>query len=150
LVYESGRVDDYSHVIAGINPGLMETDPEYLSYVMKDLLNKARVERYLKTALMTPEDIAKIQQEEMRAKGRTHTWECGRYIGNVVRNEQGKLVNRFNQTIGSIMHNTAEMQSARAKEQQRQERQAMINAKRKEIAKLQAEMQELGEEGWTH
>lgn len=141
-----GRQDQYEHVIAGINPGLMETDPEYLKFVMQGLFGKARVERYLETALMSEEEIQETQKEEIARTGHDHTWACGRYIGKVERNAKGELVKKFNAEVGSIMHNTAEMKSARNVAQLKRAKREEIAAKQAELAAQMAELASIGAE----
>lgn len=133
-----GRQFEYEHVIAGINPGLMETDPEYLNYTIKELFKQERVKKYLKWAMMTETEI-----DEERNIGDKKACPCGRYIGEVQRREDGRLGRMFNMSIGKIMHGTAEMQSKRRAEKQAKEarRQEMLATKRAEIARLQAELE---------
>ena len=134
-----GRQFEYKHVIAGINPGLMETDPEYLKYALKALFEQKRVNRYLDMALMTEEEI-----QQARSAGDRTVYPCGKYIGDIKRNDDGRLGKRFNASIGRMMHNTAEMQSKREtfRKEQEARKQARLAAKKAEIARLQAELDE--------
>lgn len=83
--FESLRANEYRGVLAQIDVNLLQTDSEYCSCVMKELLNKRRVETYLEAGL-----------EE------TPNRPCGKYVGGIGRNERG--YNKvFSQKIGKLL-----------------------------------------------
>ena len=134
------RGSSYTHVIAGIDPNLMESSPQYLEYLVKKFLVQRRVNEYKESSMMTEEEL----NAEFERTGNTKRVPCGRYIGEVVIKEGGKLGRRFNYTTGQAMHHTPEMEAKRAKHREELERnrQASIQRKRDQIAKLQAEIAE--------
>lgn len=134
-----GRRFEFEHVIAGIDPELMEKDPHYLSYAIKNLLGQNRVKGYLEKSLMTEEEL-----EKARNAGDKTMYPCGRYIGEITKKEDGSLGKRFNGRIGRMFHNTSEMQCKRdtVRREKEAQRQARIADKKARIARLQAELEE--------
>lgn len=137
LNYETGKFDNtreeqYRGVLAEIDIELLETDPTYISAVMKRLLNKSRVERYL-------EDGLKEKPERP----------CGKYVGGIKKDENG--YNKFfSMEVGEFSHNSKLMIERRQKhrEELEEKRQKNIKAKEDEIRRLQEEINnmEQGEE----
>lgn len=126
----------YEHVIAGINPDLMNSDPTYLSAVIKKLLEKERIERYKSYSLKSEEEILKAKDA-----GDKQIVACGKYVGNVI-NREGKWRNGFMGDVGMTLHNSPEMKEERKAYKERMEeiRREKIEQKKAEIAKLQAEL----------
>lgn len=153
----SGEINyDYVHVIAGIDPYLMETNKEYFFEVMKGLFKESRVKgEYLPTRLKTEEEIeqeaTRIREEQARVQregGDPSTIRksqimapCGRYIGCVIERE-GRIVRGFNPDVGKALHNSPEMKKEREAYKERQARQEVARAKREEIARMQHELDE--------
>lgn len=125
---ETGKLDSmkaqaYRGVLAEIDLELLQNDLDYCNMVMNKLLDKQRVERYLETGL----------QEEPEQP-------CGKYIGGVEQTEKG-YGKFFSTIVGQISHNSKLMVD------RRQERRAMIEAKRqKDIADKKAQIERLQSE----
>ena len=77
---------EYRGVLAQIDLQLLKSDPEYCKKVMKSLLDKQRVEKYLQAGL-----------EEMPERP------CGKYIGGVMKTEKGYR-KFFSQEVGKASH----------------------------------------------
>lgn len=139
---EVGSRTAYKHVVAGIDPNLMESNPEYLSAVIKKLLEKERVERYESYSLKSEAEILKE-----REAGDDRIVACGKYVGSVI-NSNGKWRNVFIGDIGRMFHSSPEMQEERRTHKERMEeiRKEKIEQKKAEIARLQAEVGEYEEQ----
>ncbi len=119
-----GRRNEYKNILAEIDMGRMQTDSRYCQFVMRGLLNRKRVLRYLEKGLRDSPDIP-----------------CGKYVGGVRYLEGGKLDKFFSCDVGQAAHSSPEMVSMREKHKQREE------AKRAaEIAERQARIQRLNDE----
>ncbi len=118
--FDSLRAQEYRGVLAEIDLELLQTDPNYCNMVMKGLLDKQRVERYLESGLQeTPEQP------------------CGKYIGGVRQTERG-YGKFFSTVVGKASHNSDLMVK------RRQERREMIEAqKQKAIADKKAQIKKL-------
>lgn len=125
--YNSLRAQDYQRVLAEIDLELLQTDVNYCNMVMKGLLDKQRVEKYLENGLQeTPE------------------YPCGEYIGGVRKKEQS--YNKFFSTVvGRASHNSESMVNKRQqyREKMEKQRQEAIENKEAQIAKLQSEIDNL-------
>lgn len=124
---ESINARNYKGVLAQIDLTLLQTDPNYCSVVMRQLLNRNRVNKYLEDGL----------QE-------TPSKPCGKYIGGVRKTENG-YDKFFYLPIGKASHNSDLMKKRReeyrkGKEKRKQEE---IDRKRDEMHKLQNEIDEL-------
>lgn len=121
---DSPRATAYRGVLAQIDLDLLQKNPEYCNAVMKGLLNRMRVERYLEQGLQeTPKQP------------------CGKYIGGVRENESG-YEKFFMQPVGQANHDSDFMRNRRQENRERLEaaRQSAIASKQSQIAKLQAEI----------
>ena len=103
---------------------LLENDINYCNMVMKKLLDKERVEKYLENGL-----------EE------TPKQPCGKYVGGVKKTENG-YTKFFSTTVGQASHNSELMVNRRKEHREMLERkkQKDIENKRAQIAKLQREI----------
>ena len=124
---EMGRKANYRGVLAEIDLNLIKRDPTYCEWVMKGLLDKKRVEKYLDTGL--------IENPETP---------CGKYIGGVRPTEQG-YEKFFSGSAGKASHNSELMVNRRLEHRQKQEtkRQQAILDKQAQIVKLQNEVDDL-------
>jgi len=128
---EIGRRVQYRGVLAQIDLNLLQTDREYCYTVMKGLLNKKRVEQYLDRGL----------QENPEKP-------CGKYIGAVMQKENGDgYCKVFDERIGRQSHYSDLMVNRRIEHRKQQEmlRQKQIDDRRKQIEKLQGEIDSLEE-----
>lgn len=125
--FENLDAEKYREVLAEIDLQLLQNDSNYCNIVMKDLLDKQRVERYIENGLQeTPEQP------------------CGKYIGGVRHTEKG-YGKFFSIIVGQASHNSELMIN------KRKERRSMIEAKRQkdiadkkaQIARLQSEIQSM-------
>lgn len=80
-----------SHVIAGVNPRLMTTSPDYLEYVVKFFLDPKRVNEYMESSMMSEEEL----KAEYEKTGNTKRLPCGRYIGHVTIKDNKYLERRI-------------------------------------------------------
>lgn len=122
--FDSLRAQEYRGILAEIDLGLLQSDPNYCNMVMKGLLNKQRVERYLENGLQeTPEQP------------------CGKYIGGVKQTEKG-YGKFFSTVVGRASHNSALMVNRRQEYRSRidAQRQEAIANKRAQIEQLQSEL----------
>ena len=114
----------YRDILTEINLGLLQSDPEYTEMVMKDLLDKGRIERYLENGLReVPEHP------------------CGKYIGGVKQTEEGYR-KYFSDEVGRESHYSDVMKKKREKyrETKRKAMEEQRRAKENEIAKIQNEI----------
>lgn len=124
---ESPRAGQYKGVLAELDLRLLQTDPNYCSMVMQDLMDKQRVERYLEDGL----------QEQPKVP-------CGKYIGGIRQSEQG-YTKFFNPSVGLVSHNS-DLMIGRRRERQamlEERRQQLVQNKKAEIARLQNEVNDL-------
>ena len=112
---------------------LLSEDEAYHIALMRDLLNKARVEKYIQQGLQD-----------------SPAQPCGNYIGQIalMQNAQtGQMYygKRFRMPIGREVHNLPEQVAKRQKHKQEEEqrRQAVIADKQARIQKLQSEIDDL-------
>lgn len=124
---EIGRRTEYEEVYLGIDQNLIQTDNNYCYAVMKNLLNKKRIEQYLQRGM----------QEQPENP-------CGNYVGEIVKNERG-YVKIFKTEVGRAVHNSGFMQQKRKENQIRIEeaRQKLIYDKNEQIARLQKEIEDI-------
>jgi hypothetical protein len=123
-LFDSLRAQEYRGVLAEIDLELLQTDPNYCNMVMKELLDKQRVERYLESGLQeTPEQP------------------CGKYIGGVRQTERG-YGKFFSTVVGRASHNSDLMINRRKEHREMIElqRQNAIENKKAQIKKLQSEL----------
>lgn len=124
---EIGRRADYRGVLAQIDLNLLQTDANYCYTVMKGLLDKKRVEKYLDRGLEETPDLP-----------------CGKYIGGIEQKEnQYKKV--FDPSVGRMSHYSNLMVRRRQdfRESQEIKRQRQIDSRRKEIERLEGEIEDL-------
>lgn len=121
---ESGRRAQYRGVLAQIDLNLLQTDANYCQAVMKGLLNQNRVEQYLDRGLEENPDMP-----------------CGKYIGGIIEKD-GKYRKSFDPNIGRQSHYSDLMVNRRKEYRENQEmrRQQQIEDRRKQIEKLQSEI----------
>lgn len=120
---ESLNARDYRGVLAQIDPTLLQTDKDYCSVVMRKLLDKKRVTKYLEDGL----------QE-------TPNQPCGKYIGGVKPTEKG-YGKFFSLPVGKASHNSDLMVNCR-----REYRENIEAKKQKEIADKKSQIQQLQSE----
>lgn len=93
---ESYRATDTRDILLGLDFGKLQ-DFDYLDLLMTQLLEKARVERYLQNGL----------QENVNQP-------CGNYVGAVgISKQTGNYVKEFNLAVGEAVHHSPEMVEAR-------------------------------------
>lgn len=115
----------YKTVLAQIDLRLLQTDPAYCKKVMKELLDKKMVERYIENGF--DEDS---------------NYPSGNYIGGVIKSKDGYR-KVFNQEVGKAVHNSENMIKARGEHKEIEEYRKKI----KEISKFQIEkVKDEGEE----
>ena len=117
---ESIRANEYRGVLIQIAPIRLQQDSDYCRMVMKGLLNRDRVTKYLSEGL----------SENPRVK-------CGKYVGGI-RIENGMYKKFFDVEAGMASHNSKLMIERRAK--LRNDERRKIESK---IAKKEAEIAEL-------
>lgn len=125
--FDSLRAQEYRGVLAEIDLELLQSDPNYCNMVMKGLLDKQRVERYLESGLQeTPEKP------------------CGKYIGGVRQTEKG-YGKFFSSIVGRASHNSELMINRRQQHREMMEaqRQKAIADKKDQIKKLQSELESM-------
>ena len=122
--FDSLRAQEYRGVLAEIDLELLQTDPNYCNMVMKELLDKQRVERYLESGLQeTPEHP------------------CGKYIGGIRQTEKG-YGKFFSTIVGKASHNSELMVNRKQEHREmiEKQRQKAIADKKAQIEKLQSEL----------
>lgn len=124
---EQSRRVAYQNIMTEIDIGLLQTDPNYCMMLMKNLLNKSRVEKYLNEGLKESPDIP-----------------CGKYVGGV-RVIENKYRKYFDPQVGKVSHNSQEMKDKRTQYREALEsaKQQIINEKQQKMARLQEEIDEL-------
>ena len=122
-----GRRNQYENILAEIDINQIQIDGRYCQFVMRQLLNRKRVLRYLEKGLRESPDTP-----------------CGKYIGGIQMTSNG-YAKVFNQYIGNIAHNTNEMKMQREiyKRQEEQRKAAEIAEKQQQIRDLQKQIEEL-------
>ncbi len=124
---EFGRRVQYEKILMDVDTNLLQRNSNYCNYVMKNLLNKERVDEYLKRGL----------QENSEQP-------CGNYVGGVrtINNGYRKV---FDPIVGKMVHESLEMKQKREEDRERQEQQKQDNiSKRKsEIERLQREIEDM-------
>ena len=124
---ESLRATQYRGVFTEINLELLQKDKNYCYMVMKGLLDKERVEKYLENGL----------QENPKKP-------CGKYIGGISKTEKG-YEKFFTEEVGMASHNSKLMVERRQENRLKVEaiKQHDIEAKKEQIRKLQSELDEM-------
>ena len=121
---ESGRRSLYRGILAQIDLNLLQTDANYCYTVMKQLLEKSRIEKYLCQGL---------EKNPERP--------CGKYIGGVeiIENEYKKI---FDANIGRESHYSKLMIDRRRENDLKQqiEQEEQIRRKQEQINKIQEEI----------
>ena len=122
-----GRRDDYKNILTEIDFRKLQTDSNYCQFVMKNLLNRNRVTKYLEQGL---------ENNPQRP--------CGNYIGGV-RTIGGRLEKFFAANVGLSCHNSPTMIAKRRAYQRRQQAQKnkIIKGKYEQIRKLNREIDDL-------
>lgn len=122
--FDSLRAQSYQGVLAEIDLELLQSDSNYCNMVMKGLLDKQRVERYLESGL-----------QELPERP------CGKYIGGVRQTEKG-YGKFFSVIVGRASHNSELMINRRQEHRARikAQRQKAIADKKAQIEKLQSEL----------
>ena len=90
-----GRMNQYKDILTKIDFNLLKNDPAYVRVLMEELLDKARVERYLMNGL----------QEKSEQPS-------GKYVGSIDLID-GVYRKYFDSRIGIMSHNSPEMQIKR-------------------------------------
>lgn len=123
-----GRMFDYRGVLAEIDLEQLQTDQNYCYIVMKDLLSKQRVERYLSKGLEENPDTP-----------------CGKYIGGVRKMPENQYQKFFSIQTGKACHYSDFMVNRRreVREAEEKRRQQIRAQKEAQIKKLQAELDEM-------
>lgn len=124
---ETGRRNDYKEILTQIDINLLQSNPNYCISVMKNLLDKKRVEKYLEDGFKENSSL-----------------ECGNYVGSIERREN-KYLKWFNPDIGKAVHNSSFMiQKRNENKMQEEERiQRSIKDKQRRIDMLRQEIEEL-------
>lgn len=126
--YENFNAKNYKEVQAQIDPDLLKNDEDYCNAVMKGLLKRDRVEKYLKSGL---------KENTERP--------CGEYVGGIdkIENKYRKI---FSERIGKILHNSRFMQEKREiyRKKVNLEKEKAIREREAEIQKLKSEINEIG------
>lgn len=117
----------YKEVLAEIDLELLQSDPNYCSVVMHELLDSHSVDSYLQTGL----------QENPNQP-------CGNYIGGVRLTENG-YGTFFSPIIGRVSHNSELMVNKRQQRREKIEakRQQAIQEKKAQLARLQTELDDM-------
>ena len=125
--YESPRAEQYRGVLAEIDIELLQKDPNYCNAVMRSLLNRQRVEKYIENGLQETPEVP-----------------CGKYVGGIMRTEEG-YKKYFNEKIGRASHNSPLMVARRQKNREEIEarRRRAIDYKKEQIARLQGEIEDM-------
>ena len=122
------RRTQYREVLAEINLEQLRTDYNYCEAVMKGLLNKERVEKYLSRGLQeNPENP------------------CGKYIGGVRKTPENTYQKFFSKRAGEASHNSEFMINRRreVRENEEKRKQQLKTQKEAQIKKLQEEIEGL-------
>lgn len=123
-----GRYSDYTEILAEIDLEQLQTDQNYCYIVMKDLLSKQRVERYVNKGLEENPDTP-----------------CGKYIGGVRKTPENQYQKFFSVQTGKACHYSDFMVNRRreVREAKERRRQQIIEQKEAQIRKLQSEIEEM-------
>lgn len=97
-----------TEVLAEIDPSLMRHDEEYTCAVMAKLLNRERVEKYMKDGM-----------------SKTPLTPCGNFIGAIKQKDDGIYIKYFDKSIGATIHNSRYMSEKRRREEEAKTRRAM-------------------------
>lgn len=106
-----------------VEPNLLRTNDEYVTWVMKELLNKNRVRSYHERGLIDNPDVP-----------------CGNYVGEIETKQDGSFGKIFDNFIGTYVHNMPAVRQVRAQYQERQRIEKAKQARREELYK---ELQDL-------
>lgn len=106
-----------------VEPNLLRTNDEYVSWVMKGLLNKNRVRAYHERGLIDNPDVP-----------------CGNYVGGIEVKADGSFKKVFDNFTGTYVHNMPAVRQVRA---QHQERKRIEKAKQARIEELNKELHDL-------
>lgn len=106
-----------------VEPTLLRTNDEYVSWVMVALLNRSRVKSYIERGLLDNPDVL-----------------CGNYVGGIETNPDGSFGKNFDSFIGTYVHNMPAVRQARAQYQERKRIERAKQARREELYK---ELQDL-------
>ena len=121
----TGKVSWYNQkdAIMAVEPNLLRTNDEYVSWVMKGLLNKNRVRAYHERGLIDNPDVP-----------------CGNYVGGIEVKADGSFKKVFDNFTGTYVHNMPAVRQVRA---QYQERKRIEKAKQARIEELNKELHDL-------
>ena len=127
---DTGRRNQFTDVKLGLDVNKFFSDPQYQDVLMRQLLEKKRVERYIGEGLKD-----------------NPAQPCGNYIGYVgysIQSNSNEYKTLFSGSVGHEVHSN-EMLTKREKHKQYQEeqRQEMIARKQAEIDRLQKEIDTL-------
>lgn len=129
---KTGKLDyinaqQYKGVLAEIDLDLLLVDKDYCNKVMRDLLNKKRVEKYLTDGLEEEPDIP-----------------CGKYVGGIMKTEKG-YKKFFSKEVGIASHNSISMKKSREEYRMiiKKQRERDIQASKMEIKRLQDKISEM-------
>ena len=125
--YESPRAEQYRGVLAEIDLDLLQKDPNYCNAVIRGLLDRDRVERYLEMGLQETPELP-----------------CGKYVGGIMKTKEGYR-KFFNEKVGRASHNSPLMIQRRQRHREEEEdiKRRRIADKKDEIARLQGEIDEM-------
>ena len=128
---DTGRRNQFTDVKLGLDVNKFFSDPQYQDVLMRQLLEKKRVERYIGEGLKD-----------------NPAQPCGNYIGYVgysIQSNSNEYKKIFSGSVGHEVHYSNEMLTKREKHKQYQEeqRQEMIARKQAEIDRLQKEIDTL-------
>lgn len=101
-----------------VEPNLLRTNDEYVSWLMKELLNKNRVCSYHERGLIDNPDVP-----------------CGNYVGGIEVKSDGSFKNIFDNFIGTYVHNMPAVRQERTKYQARQRTEKAKEAWREQLNK---------------
>lgn len=128
---DMGRKNQFTEIKLGLDVSKFFSDPQYQDVLMRQLLEKKRVERYIGEGLKD-----------------NPSQPCGNYIGYVgysIQSNSNEYKKIFSGSVGHEVHYSSEMITKREKHKQYQEKQkqAMIARKQEEINRLQEEIDTL-------
>ena len=125
---DMGRREQYRGVLSEINLEQLQSGLNYCYRVMKDLLNKQRVESYLDRGLEENPETP-----------------CGKYIGGVRKTPDNQYQKFFSSEAGKACHYSDLMIQRRQqnREQKEREKQQLRDSKKAEIKRLQDELDQL-------
>lgn len=106
-----------------VEPTLLRTNDEYVSWVMVELLNRSRVQSYIEKGLIDNPDVP-----------------CGNYVGGIDAKPDGSFGKIFDNFIGTYVHN---MPAVRQTREQYQERKRIERAKQARREQLRKELHDL-------